>query len=161
MRIGLLALSGWIVAAVLTVGVSWSAITVVRESVVPRTEVASAALPAPAETASATTSRPSPRPAVVATRSFSGQGGTVTARCPGGVPAIVKSVPRQGFGVDQDDSGREVKFESSDHRTEITVACTGTQPTFTTEEKATGGGDDGGGDDNGGGRGRGGGGDDD
>lgn len=158
-RTGLLALSGWIVAAVLTVGVSWSAITVVRESVVPRTEVAGA-LPAPEETASAaaTSSRPSatPKPTVAAVRSFSGQGGTVSASCTGGVPAILRSVPRQGFSVDPDDSGREVRFESSDHRTEITIACSGTTPTFGKEEKSEGGGGE-----DGGGRGRGRGGNDD
>jgi hypothetical protein len=160
-RIGLLAISGWIVAAALTVGVSWSAITVVRQSVVPRTEVSSGALPTPEETGSVapTTSRPTPRPTVAAAKSVAGQGGTVTARCSNGVPAIIRIVPRQGFGGDRDDSGREVKFESSDHRTEITIACAGTTPTFRTKEKAIGGG----GGDDGGGRGRGGrgGGDDD
>jgi hypothetical protein len=160
-RIGLLALSGWIVAAVITVGVSWSAITVVRQSVVPRTEVASSALPAPEETGTATaaptTSRPAPKPTVAAVASVSGQGGTVTARCTGGVPAIIRSVPRQGFSVNPDDSGREVKFDSSDHRTEVTVSCSGTRPVFTKEEKSSGGDDNGGGS----GRGRGGGGNDD
>lgn len=154
-RIGLLALSGWIVAAVMTVAVSWSAIGVVKNSVVPQTPVAGA-LPAPEEsvTAAPTTARPSPRPTVAALKSLAGQGGTVTARCTGGVPAIVKSVPQQGFNADPDDSGREVKFTSSDHTTEVTIACTGGTVTFSKEEKATGGG---GGDDNGGGRGRGGG----
>ena len=155
MRIGLLAIGGWLVAAALTVGVSWSAITVVRQSVVPRTEVASA-LPAPEETGSVTAApaTTAPRPTVAAARSVSGQGGTVTARCTDGVPAIVRIVPRQGFGADRDDSGREVTFESSGHRTEITIDCAGTTPSFSTEEKALSGG--GGGDDSGG-RGRGGG----
>lgn len=163
-RIGLLALSGWIVAAVLTVGVSWSAITVVRESVVPQTQVASGSLPPPAETTSAApaAARPSPTPTVAAARSVSGQGGTVTARCTGGTPAISKIIPQQGFTAERDDSGREVQFRSSGHRTEITIACAGGRPTFSTEEKAIGGGgdDNGGGDDSGGGRGRGGGEDD-
>ncbi|HEY6747750.1 MAG TPA: hypothetical protein VI357_18790 [Mycobacteriales bacterium] len=154
MRIGLLALTGWILAAVLTVGVSWSAISVVRQSVVPRTEVASA-LPAPEETGSVTAAptTPTPKSTLAAVRSYSGQGGTVSARCTGGVPAIVRIVPQQGFRGDPDDSGREVKFESSDHRTEIKIACSGTTPTFSKEEKSTDGG--------GSGRGRGGGGDDD
>jgi uncharacterized membrane protein YgcG len=172
-RIGLLAISGWLVAAVLTVGASWSAINVVRDSVVQRTAV-SDALPAPEETGSTTaaptTARPSPSPAV-AIRSLSGQGGSVTAQCTNGVPAIVKAAPRQGFRVDVDDSGREVQFRSSDHRTQITVTCSGGTPRLAREEKAisAGGGDDngggggdgdnggGGGDDNGGGGGGGGG----
>jgi hypothetical protein len=156
-RIGLLAISGWIVAAVMTVAVSWSAIGVVKNSVVPQTAVAGA-LPAPEETASAapTTARPTPGPTVAAARSVAGQGGTVTARCANGVPAIVRSIPQQGFSGQPDDSGREVKFTSSDHRTEIKVACTGTTVTFSKEEKTiSSGGDDNGGGGGGGGSGRG------
>ncbi|HST66990.1 MAG TPA: hypothetical protein VLM05_17550, partial [Mycobacteriales bacterium] len=117
MRIGLLAVSGWIVAAVMTIAVSWSAIGVVRNSVVPQTQVASA-LPAPAEsvTAAPTTSRPSPTPAVAAAKSLSGQGGVVTARCTGGRPTLVKVVPQQGFTAEPDDSQAEVKFTSPEHR---------------------------------------------
>jgi uncharacterized membrane protein YgcG len=168
-RIGLLAISGWLVAAVMTVAVSWSAIGVVRNSVVPQTAVASA-LPTPDETgsATATTARPTPKPTLAAARSLSGQGGSVTARCTNGVPTIVKYTPQQGFRAERDDSGREVKFLSADHRTEITIACSGNTPRLSAEEKSTsGGGDDNGGDDNGGGggsgrgRGGGGGGDDD
>jgi uncharacterized membrane protein YgcG len=163
-RIGLLAISGWVVAAVMTVAVSWSAISVVRQSVVPQTNVASA-LPAPVEgtsTAAPATTRPSPSPTVAALQSVSGQGGMVTARCTNGVPTIVKFTPQQGFTAERDDSGREVQFRSSDHRTEITLACTGGKVAFSKEEKAIsasggggGGGDDNGGDDNGGGSGRG------
>lgn len=165
MRTGLLAISGWIVAAVMTVAVSWSAIGVVKTSVVPQTKVASA-LPAPDETGTAgaapTTARPSPT--LAAATSLSGQGGSVTARCTNGVPAIVTMIPQQGFTPDKDDSNREVKFSSSDHRTEIAIACSGGRAVLTKEEKAVsaggggGGGGDNGGADNGGGRGRGGGG---
>jgi uncharacterized membrane protein YgcG len=161
-RIGLLAISGWIVAAVMTVAVSWSAIEVVRGSVVPQTQVSSAALPAPEETVSATTTRPTTAaPIVAAARSISGLGGSVTANCTNGAPTVIRAIPKQGFGADKDNSNREVKFTSSDHETEIHIACSGTTATFTKEEKAIGGGGDdngGGGDDNGGGSGRGGGG---
>jgi hypothetical protein len=158
-RIGLLALSGWIVAAVMTVAVSWSAIGVVKSSVVPQTKVVTSALPTPEETgptsAAPTSARPSPT--LAAASSLSGQGGSVTARCTNGVPVIVQVIPQQGFGQERDDSNREVKLSSSDHRTEITIACSGGRAVLTKEEKAisAGGGDDGGGDD-GGGRGRGG-----
>jgi uncharacterized membrane protein YgcG len=162
MRTGLLAISGWLVAALLTVGVSWSAISVVRDSVVQQT-VVDTALPSPEETASATptTAITTAGPAVAATRSLSGQGGSVTARCTNGRPTLVKVIPRQGFTAEPDDSGAEVQFRSSDHRTEITVRCTGNGPQLSKEEKASGGGgggDDGGGggDDSGGGRGGGG-----
>jgi hypothetical protein len=156
-RIGLLALSGWIVAAVMTVAVSWSAIGVVKDSVVPQTAIS--ALPAPDEAptgAAPTTARPSAT--VAAARSLSGQGGSVTASCTNGVPAIVTIIPQQGFTAEKDDSNREVQFRSSDHRTEIKIACTGGTAALTKEEKAVATGGGGGGDDNGGGRGRGGGG---
>ncbi len=155
-RIGLLAISGWIVAAVMTVAVSWSAIGVVKNSVVPQTQVASA-LPTPHEagvtSTAPTTARPSPT--LAEATSLSGQGGSVTARCPNGVPAIVTVIPQQGFTPDRDNSSREVKFSSSDHRTEITIACSGSRAVLSKEEKAISAG--GGGGDNGGGRGRGGG----
>jgi hypothetical protein len=163
MRIGLLAIGGWLVAAVLTVGASWSAINVVRDSVVPQTPVASA-LPAPEGTITAApaTSRPGPAPTPAAARGVSGQGGSVTARCDGGRPRLVKVVPQQGFAAVPDDSQAEVTFTSSTHRTEVRIACSGSTVSLSAEEKAIsaggGGGDDNGGGGGGSGRGRGGGG---
>jgi hypothetical protein len=159
-RIGLLAIGGWLVAAVLTVGLSWSAISVVRSSVVPATTVA---LPAPDEstgtTAAPTTTRPTTAPTAGAVVSKSGQGGVVNVRCTNGRPVFVNVVPRQGFRAESDESDGQVEFRSSDHRTEITVSCAGLTPQFKLEERTSGGGgggDDSGGDDNGGGSGRGG-----
>ena len=146
MRIGLLAISGWLVAAVLTVGISWSAISVVRSSVVAQPSVVTA--PAEASTGPATTRSPDQHPPhrhrrrVAARR---GQGGSATVRCVNGRPT--SSTPRRtGFPAELDDSGNEVQFRSSDHRTQITVTCTGNTAHPQVEEKpsvAGGGGDDG------------------
>jgi hypothetical protein len=150
-RIGLLAISGWLVAAALAVGISWSAIGVVRDSVGAGQPV-STALPAPSETSSPTagpsSTPPTAAPTVGALVTKVGQGGTVTARCVNGRPRLVSVVPRQGFQVESDDSGAEVQFRSSDHRTEVTVSCSGLTATVQVEEHSSGGG---GGDDNGGG----------
>lgn len=154
---GLLAISGWLVAAALAVGISWSAINVVRDSVGAGQPVATA-LPAPSEAStpapSPSSTRPTAAPTAGALAVRTGQGGTVTARCVNGRPHVISAVPRQGFGAESDDSRDEVQFRSSDHRTEMKVSCSGLTATVRVEEHADGGG--GGGDDNGGG-GRGGG----
>jgi hypothetical protein len=152
-RIGLLAISGWLVAAVLTVGISWSAISVVRDSVLQQTTVG---LPPPAETptttAAPTTTRPAPSPTVGAAVSASGQGGSVVVRCTNGRPAFVNVRPQLDFRAEPDDSGAEVQFRSSNHRTEITATCSGNVARTRVEERAnSGGGGGGGGDDGGGG----------
>ena len=151
---GLLAIGGWLVAAVLAVGISWSAIDVVRDSVGASQPVATA-LPAPSEVstpASPSSTRPTPAPTAGGPVVKAGQGGTVTARCVNGRPQIVNAAPRQGFRVETDDSGNEVQFRSSDHRTEMTVSCSGLTATVRVDEHSDGGGG-GGGDDHGGGRG--------
>jgi len=155
-RTGLLAGAGWLVAAALTVGVSWSAISVVREAVVPQAAVAPG-LPTPEETRPATTGPPAGGPAGTATATptarpgstagrvvlATGRGGTATVRCSGGVPEFVNLVPQQGYRVDRDDSGTEVEFSSPDHRTEITASCAGGIPRASVEEKGgRGGGSD-------------------
>jgi len=146
-----LAISGWFVAAGLAVGISWSAISVVRDSVSAGTPVVEA-LPTPDESASTTaassppaSSRPTPAPTVGALASGTGQGGTVLARCRAGRPVIVSKVPRQSFSVETDDSGDKVEFRSSDHRTEMKVSCSGLLATVRVEEHGDGGGDHGGG----------------
>jgi hypothetical protein len=158
-----LAISGWLVAAGLAVGISWSAISVVRDSVSAGAPVVDA-LPTPDETdstsapsSSPTSTRPTPAPTVGALVTGSGQGGTVQARCRAGRPVIESKVPRQGFSVETDDSGDEVQFRSSDHRTEMKASCSGLRATVQVEEHSSGGGDDHGG---GGNSGRGGGDDD-
>jgi hypothetical protein len=156
---GLLALSGWLVAAALAVGISWSAINVVRDSVGAGQPVATA-LPAPNETStsapSPSSTRPTAAPTVGALAVGTGQGGTVTARCVNGRPHVISAVPRQGFGAESDDSGDEVQFRSSDHRTEMKVSCSGLTATVQVEEHSGGGGGGGGGGDDNGGGGRGG-----
>jgi hypothetical protein len=154
---GLLAIGGWLVAAVLAVGISWSAIDVVRDSVGASQPVATA-LPAPSEASTPapgpTSTGPTAAPTAGAPVVRTGQGGTLTARCVNGRPQVVNAAPRQGFRVESDDSGNEVRFRSSDHRTEMTVSCSGLTATVRVEEHtSSGGGGDGGGDDHGGGRG--------
>ena len=143
MRIALLAISGWLVAAVLTVGISWSAISVVRSSVVGEQAVVSS-LPVPTESSAPTAIPTSGRPTVGAAVSAAGIGGTVRARCRNGRPELVNSVPNQGFVANPDNSGAEVQFISSDHRTEVKIACTGLKATLTVEEHTSGGGGGGG-----------------
>ena len=167
MRIGPLAAAGWLVAAILTVAVSWSAVQVVRTAVAPQ-ELSGAlptALPAVDEPA-ATSPSGSARPSATATPgrspgttapagsaagravSASGVGGTVVARCVGGVPQLAR-IPRQGFAVDADDTPGEVTFESDDHRTEIKASCAGSVPRVVVEEKGGRGGNSGPGGDSG------------
>jgi hypothetical protein len=157
---GLLAISGWLVAAALAVGISWSAINVVRDSVGAGQPVATA-LPAPSEASTPapgpSSTRPTAAPTAGALAVRTGQGGTVTAQCVNGRPRVISAVPRQGFGVESDDSGQEVQFRSSDHRTEMKVSCAGRTATVQLEEHASGGGGGGGGGGRGGGSGRGGG----
>jgi hypothetical protein len=166
-KLGLLAITGWLVAAALAVGISWSAIGVVRDSVGASSTVVGA-LPTPDESTNPapapTTTRPTAAPTVGALVTKAGQGGTVTARCVKGRPVFVTMVPRQGFQVEADDSGAEVQFRSADHRTEMKATCSGLRVTVTADEHSSGGDNGGGGGDNGGGgggnSGRGGGGDD-
>ena len=70
-------------------------------------------------------------------------------RCTGGVPVVVRAIPKQGFSVKADDSPGEVKFTSGGHRTEIKASCVGGEPRFTREEDDRSGDNSGpGGDDN-------------
>jgi hypothetical protein len=156
-RIGLLAVGGWLVAAALIVGISWSAISVVRDSVVPQTQIADA-LPPPDEspTATPTSARPTTRPTVGTAKIVTGQGGRVTVRCTNGRPEFLNIAPMQGFTAKADDSGAEVQFRSSDHRTEIIATCSGLTVQTTVAEERSGDGGGGGGS----GSGRGGGGSD-
>ena len=157
---GLLAIGGWLVAAVLAVGISWSAIDVVRDSVGASQPVATA-LPAPSEVstpASPSSTRPTAAPTAGGPVVKTGQGGTVIARCVNGRPQIVNAAPRQNFRVESDDSGNEVQFRSPDHRTEMKVSCSGLTAIVQVDEHSSGGGggaDDHGGDDHGGGSGSG------
>lgn len=160
MKVGLLAVAGWLVAAVLMVGVSWSAISVVRTAVVPRTTVAGG-LPVPVETPTAAPTAgatPTTTPTTTAGGRpvlATGRGGSATVRCVDGTPRFVNVTPRQGYSVHRDDGPGEVRFDGpSGARTEITATCAGdTARTGVEDRAASGGGDDddsGGGDDDGG-----------
>ena len=152
MRTGPLAVAGWVVAATLTLGVSWSAMQGIRTAVAPADLDVSAAdsLPVPTETSTAApTSAPtsaSPRPSAsptAGTVTQVGVGGTIRVSCAGGVPRVVGAIPRQGFSVDVDDSPGEVKFTSGSHRTEMNASCAGGRPQVRVEEDDRGdGGDD-------------------
>ena len=94
-----------------------------------RRQPVATALPAPNETSVPPAAPSSTRPDGHTDRGRlavgTGQGGTVTAQCVNGRPHVVSAAPRQGFGVESDDSGDEVQFRSSDHRTEMKVTCSG------------------------------------
>ncbi|HZB48925.1 MAG TPA: hypothetical protein VE547_07500 [Mycobacteriales bacterium] len=153
MRTGPLAVAGWVVAAALTLGVSWSAMSAVRTAVAPA-DLASG-LPAPDETSSgpAGTSAPAPtssapRPGPTATTpaatalTRTGIGGTIRVRCTAGGLELASVIPRQGFTADLDDSPGEVKFTSDGHRTEMRASCAGGRPQVRVEEDDRGGDDD-------------------
>lgn len=155
MRIGLLAAAGWVVAALLTVGASWSAVAVVRDAVVPTTVVATG-LPTPEETLpGSATPGPTRSPSAPATRSpaatrsvlASGQGGTALVRCTAGTPEFYNVTPRQGYQARTDDSPGEIEFRSEAHRTEVTATCAGGIPRAAVEEKGGSDGSGRGGDD--------------
>jgi hypothetical protein len=148
MRTGPLAVAGWVVAAALTLGVSWSAVQVVRSAVAPTDLAVSSgdSLPLPSESGSGSpapsrTGTPSaPATPAARTAAASGTGGSVVVRCVGGVPQLVSRIPKQGFTVEVDHSPGEVKFSSDRHRTEIKATCTTTGPRLTVEEDDRGGG---------------------
>jgi len=151
-RMGLLAVAGWLVAAVLMVAMSWSAIGVVRTAVAPGGTVA-AGLPTADETSGptagpTTTAAPGTTPPPAGgTVLASGAGGTAAVRCAGGVPTFVNLTPRQGWSVHRDDSPGEVRFDGpSGARTEIRVTCAGDTPRTSVKERGARGGDDGKGD---------------
>ena len=147
MRTGPLAVAGWVVAATLTLGVSWSAMQGVRSAVAPTDLDGTAAdsLPVPTETtrpSSSAAPRPSASPTAVTVTQV-GTGGTIRVSCAGGVPRVVSAIPKQGFSVEVDDSPGEVKFRSGGHRTEMTASCAGGRPQVRVEEDDwSGGGDD-------------------
>jgi hypothetical protein len=151
-RTGPLAVAGWVVAATLTLGVSWSAVQVVRGAVAPEELTVADGLPVPTETAtgaspSPTATRPSPSPSPSATApagrtvTGTGTGGTVVVRCRDGAPVFVSRIPRSGFTV-QTESPVEVRFRSDGHRTDMEASCAGTTPRVRVKEDDRGGGDD-------------------
>jgi hypothetical protein len=149
MRFGLLAAAGWLVAAAVTVAVSWSAVSVVRDAVSPTTIVAAGLPAASGTTTPGPTRAPAPSrssgPVTGEPVSGGGQGGTVTVHCVAGVARFVNVTPAQGYRTRTDDSPGKVEFDSSTHRTEVTASCTGRAAAVRVEEKETVGGGSGGG----------------
>jgi hypothetical protein len=64
-------------------------------------------------------------PEVIAT-----DGGTVLARCTGGVPEVVSATPAQGFRVqtEDDDGGPRIRFRSGGTRFEVNLRCADGRP---------------------------------
>jgi hypothetical protein len=144
MRFGLLAAAGWLAAAAVTVAVSWSAVSVVRDAVSPTTIVAAGLPSASGTTAFGAARTPAPSrssgPVTGEPVSGGGQGGIATVLCVAGVPRFVNVTPAQGYRTRTDDSPGKVEFDSSTHRTEVTASCTGSTAAVAVEEKETGGG---------------------
>ncbi|MEU8272404.1 hypothetical protein AB0B89_35290 [Sphaerisporangium sp. NPDC049002] len=69
------------------------------------------------------------------TKVFSARGGTVVARCAGGLVTLRSWTPAQGYEVKDAERGPRdkvrVRFESQDARTEIETRCSGDHPTAT------------------------------
>jgi hypothetical protein len=89
--------------------------------------LASADPPAPAAPPATAPIPPAPvaAPEVVATA-----GGTVLARCTGGVPEVVSATPAQGFRVqtEDDDGGPRVRFRAGKSRIEVRLTCADGRP---------------------------------
>ena len=152
---GLLAISGWLVAAVLAVGLSWSAISVVRELGGAAQPVGDG--PAAPERVRRPATPDGTRPPARPTAGRGARHGPVraarsTVRCVNGRPTIVNVTPRQGFPAETRRQRRRgavplVRPPHRDHG-ELLRDYRDRQ----VEEHADGGGG-GGGDDHGGGRG--------
>jgi hypothetical protein len=89
-----------------------------------------ATTPAPASTtATPTTSTPPPPPAEKATETA---GGTVIARCEGGLVRVVSASPALGYRVDPDDDDVDdhpsVKFQSGEREIEVRLRCVNGTP---------------------------------
>ncbi|WP_433290073.1 hypothetical protein ACQPZQ_42200 [Pseudonocardia sp. CA-142604] len=55
-------------------------------------------------------------------------GGTIVARCTGGVVEIVSASPAQGFRLDDEREGARVKFESEEETVEVRLRCESGRP---------------------------------
>jgi len=68
---------------------------------------------------------PGAAPEVIAT-----DGGTVLARCAGGVPEVVSAAPAQGFRVqtEAEDTGPRVRFRAGHARFEVNLRCVDGRP---------------------------------
>ena len=88
--------------------------------------LASAEPAAPVDTPAAVPpTAPVATPEVIAT-----DGGTVLARCTGGVPEVVSATPAQGFRVqtEDDDGGPRIRFRSGGTRFEVNLRCADGRP---------------------------------
>ena len=69
-------------------------------------------------------------PEVIAPEVIATAGGTVLARCTGGVPEVVSATPAQGFRVqtEDDDGGPRVRFRDGGTRVEVNLRCADGRP---------------------------------
>ena len=136
-RRALLAIAGWLAAAAAATATGVAAVALIgqglsgpeRSGPLSEAEVASAlASPAARSTTPAPTSAAAtPGPSVGAARSLTSPGGTVTARCSGGLAKLVSWAPAQGYAVGEVDAGPDdspkVRFERGERRVEVRVRC--------------------------------------
>jgi len=137
-RRALLAIAGWLAAAAAATATGVAAVALIgqglsgpeRSGPLSEAEVASAlASPAPHATSTrpAPTSAATPGPSPGAARSLTSPGGTVTARCSGGLAKLVSWAPAQGYAVGEVDAGPDdspkVRFERGERRVEVRVRC--------------------------------------
>lgn len=85
---------------------------------------AARAAPAPRPPSAAT---PEPAPGG-ANEVIGSPGGTVVARCTGGVVEIVSASPAQGYGLDDEPEHARVRFESDETEVEVRLSCQDGRP---------------------------------
>ncbi|MEH1013507.1 septum formation initiator [Micromonospora sp. CPCC 206060] len=138
----LLAVVGWLAAAVLATGIGLGAIRLVGESITgtpggvrdaAEVERALAGSPEPTLDAGSPSAGPTgPGVDSGARRSFATRGGSVVAECAGREVRLVSWAPAQGYRVEEADRGPdddvEVTFDGPGGRSEVRIVCSGGVP---------------------------------
>lgn len=128
----------WLAAVVAATAVGLTAVGAIGDGIVgaggqPLSPAEVDAALAAARSAPPPTAAPAPaapEPGAAPAEVVASAGGTVVARCAGGVAEIVSASPAQGFRVDSEpgeDPGR-VKFESGDVEVEVRLTCRDGRP---------------------------------
>ncbi|MBO4208659.1 septum formation initiator [Micromonospora echinofusca] len=138
----LLAVLGWLAAAVLATGIGLGAIRLVGESITgtpggvrdaAEVERALAGSPEPTPEPGAPSAGPTDPPGGSGTRrSFVVRGGSVVAECAGREVRLVSWAPAPGYRVKEADRGPdddvEVTFDGPGGRSEVRIVCSGGVP---------------------------------
>jgi hypothetical protein len=141
-----LAVAGWLAAAAAATLTGLGAVQIIGEGItgtaaatLSEEQVADAlASPAPAPPVPTATPTPVPTGSTGPRRTFTTEGGTVTAQCDADLVTLVSWAPAQGFRVTDHDRGpdddAEVKFATGNREVEVHVVCAAGHPTLTTDD---------------------------